>query len=404
MIYWCTGRVTGILLEKDNIQELEVLTEKGLKEKAVCYPELGMAVNIGDIVLINTTASRLALGSGGGHFVQAVLQKGEAQNRLDLQNGEGEKSEQLRKEGHIMKLRYTPIQMATLSVEEPDSPYHDDFQDDGDLQGTPVITGELHSMLPGLVCSLRWFWKKDGFMKDGECPRIAYIMTDGGALPIGWSRHVSQLKELGWLAGTVTVGQAFGGDLEAVNLYTGLIAAKRVLKADVIIVLMGPGIVGTGTKYGFTGMEVAGTIHSVTTLGGLPIVIPRISLSDKRSRHNGISHHSLTALGKATLVPAVIPLPHPISDGQIIKEQISKAGWGNKHQMVSIHITPEDVETAFEAYPMSITTMGRDHTQDLTFFQSIAAAARFTSRWLASAERIPSEPDHRLKFASTLEG
>jgi hypothetical protein len=72
-------------------------------------------------------------------------------------------------------------------------------------------------------------------------------MTDGGALPIAFSRSVAGLCGAGWLAATVTVGQAFGGDLEAVNLHTGLLAAAHVLHADVAIVAQGPGNLGTGS-------------------------------------------------------------------------------------------------------------------------------------------------------------
>jgi hypothetical protein len=404
LIHWSIGQVTDILFNKDDIQEIEVLMERGTKEKAVCYPKLGIQVHVGDTVLLNTTAAVLSLGSGGGHFVHTVLREARRNIAETLQTSSHDSTQPLRKMGHIMKLRYTPLQMATLSVEEPDSPHHYCFQDDGDLQGTPVITGELHSMLPVLVSTLRWFWKKDGIKKEGEYPRIAYIMTDGGALPIAWSRNVLQLKQLGWLAGTVTVGHAFGGDLEAVNLFTGLIAARRVLKADVIIVLMGPGIVGTSTKYGFTGIEVAETIHCVASLGGLPIAIPRISFTDERSRHSGISHHSLTTLGKVTLASAVIPLPFPLDEEQIIRDQMSGARWREKHVIVNVNITTGDVVEALRFYPYRITTMGRDFTKDFAFFQTISAAARFTSRWLALDDHVPDDPERRLEFASTLEG
>ena len=46
---------------------------------------------------------------------------------------------------------------------------------------------------------------------------------------------------------TVSCGQAFGGDLEAVTLHSGLLAARLVGEADVAIVGIGPGVVGTGT-------------------------------------------------------------------------------------------------------------------------------------------------------------
>src|SRR3546814_17944709 len=59
---------------------------------------------------------------------------------------------------------------------------------------------------------------------------VAYVMTDGGALPLWFSRTVATLRDQRWLAGSVTVGQAYGGDLETVTLHTGLLAAHRVLQ------------------------------------------------------------------------------------------------------------------------------------------------------------------------------
>ena len=63
---------------------------------------------------MNTTATELSLGTGGFDFV--VLNLSSNNNTL---NGEG----------HIMKLRYTPFQFKTLSVEEQQSQYHDDIKD-----------------------------------------------------------------------------------------------------------------------------------------------------------------------------------------------------------------------------------------------------------------------------------
>lgn len=71
---------------------------------------------------------------------------------------------------------------------------------------------------------------------------------------------------------------------------------KGSVKTDVVIVAMGPGIVGTGTKYGFSGVEQAHIIDATNKLGGKPVLIPRIGFNDKRQRHQGISHHTITVL------------------------------------------------------------------------------------------------------------
>src|SRR5699024_8006760 len=139
--------------------------------------------------------------------------------------------------------------------------------------------------------------------------RINYLMTDGGSLPIYFSNTVKLLKENELIKKTITIGHAFGGDLECTNIYTGLIAAKEILKGDVTIITMGPGIVGTGTKYGFSGIEQGQIIDAVNTLGGNPIVAPRISFKDSRKRHIGISHHTRTVLSEITKTSGKVIIP-----------------------------------------------------------------------------------------------
>ncbi|NLB88354.1 MAG: DUF3866 family protein, partial [Syntrophomonadaceae bacterium] len=240
------------------------------EEKCIAYPDLTGEVKVGDEVIVNTTAVKLNLGSGGYHYILANLNVA---------------SKDLSPEGHIMKLRYTPMQLKVLSVEEQDSPYHEDLVAADSIEGIPVLVGTLHSMLAPLCLQLgQWGLK------------VAYVMTDGAALPMAFSNTVAELKNKNLLHGTVTIGHAFGGDLEAVNIYSGLLAAKKVFNPDVIIVAMGPGIVGTGTKWGFTGVEQGEILNAVDTLQGVPICVPRISFADSRDRHKGVSHHTLTVL------------------------------------------------------------------------------------------------------------
>src|SRR5918998_953623 len=98
--------------------------------------------------------------------------------------------------------------------------------------------------------------------------KVAYVMTDGGALPAAFSRTLDALYKS--LVGVVTVGQAFGGDLEAVTVHTGLLAAKHVLDADLAVITQGPGNLGTGTPWGFSGVAAGEACNAVTVLGGQP--------------------------------------------------------------------------------------------------------------------------------------
>src|SRR6201984_1302274 len=134
-------------------------------------------------------------------------------------------------------------------------------------------------------------------------------MQDGGALPAWFSLTCAALKDAGWLAATVTTGQAFGGDLEKVACHPGLRAAGHVLEADIAVVAQGPGNLGTGTRWGFSGVAAGEAVNAVAALGGRPVASLRISDADPRERQRGVSHHSLTAYGRVALARADVVVP-----------------------------------------------------------------------------------------------
>ena len=188
------------------------------------------------------------------------------------------------------------MQLRVNCAEEQDSPWHGLFQDAGGLEGIPVLAAELHSMAPPLALGIRHL--------DPEA-RIAYVLTEGGALPAGFSNNIRTLKESGVVAAVISSGHSFGGDIETLNIFTGLQAAARVAEADYIIAAMGPGIAGTGTVYGFSGLEQGFVLQAAYALG-LPCWFP-VGFCDPRPRHRGISHPP--HLDRAYLGPAWIPLP-----------------------------------------------------------------------------------------------
>src|SRR5207302_6904076 len=122
----------------------------------------------------------------------------------------------------------TPLQFPVLSTESPESPYHSMLLEFDSLNGAPVVCAELHSQIPAIAAGIKW--------ETGHAARVAYLMTDGGALPLPFSRLVPRLQDCGLIDITVTAGNAFGGDYEAVNLYSGLATAKAAAGADVMIV------------------------------------------------------------------------------------------------------------------------------------------------------------------------
>jgi hypothetical protein len=364
MIEWRIGVIEHITYADEHIQEAEVRLEDGSTGRAIHYTDDQQRLVDQDCVLLNTTAVSLQLGSGGFHFVHAVLPKAGAALRQEPDRNNN-------RPGHIMKLRYTSLQRAVEAVEEPNSMHHGKFIDKQSLNGLPVLIGELHSMLPAAVCRIRQL----AYKHNRPC-RIVYIMTDGASLPMAFSRHTAELCKLGWLAGTVTYGHAYGGDVETVNKYTALLAAKYVLNAHLVIVTMGPGSVGTGTKLGFSGTEAGELINAVGALGGTPILIPRISFADLRQRHYGISHHTFTILEEIARISTRVVLP--ILEGQQqlrLKEQIEQTAAARNHNLgwkAPMSIT--EWEAAIAAYPLVISTMGRGLHTDPAYFAGIGTA------------------------------
>lgn len=348
------GKVIDILSKMEAVTEL-LVTVEGKEQRAVNYNELTGPVQVGDELVLNTTAIHKNLGTGGRHFVMA-----------NLNNQSVDHTDQ----GHIMKLRYTPNQVQVLAVEEDDSPYAEIMRATTSLDGMPVVVATLHSMLPPIMAAIHMVGQ--GNLK------VAYIMTDGAALPLAFSNLVRTLKKRQLLHSTITCGHAYGGDYEAVNIYSGLLAAKSVAKADIAVVAMGPGIVGTGSKYGYTGLEQGQVINAVHTLQGQPVAVPRISFADPRERHYGLSHHTGTALGDVALARCTVPVPQlPEQKMQLLQQQLTDSGINTKHRVI-----PVDGEPALQALAetgIKVTTMGRTVEQDREFFLAAGAAGLYAA-------------------------
>ncbi len=345
------GIVQEIISKNEEMEELKVKIDDNIY-KAINYPKINSYVNVNDEVLLNTSAVELNLGTGGFHFVIANL------NNVESKMSEG---------GHIMKLRYTPLQVKTFSVEEQESEYHDKIKNFKSLDNMPVVVGTLHSMLVPFAASYKRIDKQK---------KLVYIMTDGAALPIYLSKNVQKLKKNKLVDNTITIGNAFGGDYECINIYTALIFAKEVLKADAVFVCMGPGIVGTSTKYGFTGIEQANILDAVKKLKGKPIAIPRISFADKRDRHFGLSHHTVTILKEIVNANVIVPIGIECNKNkEYVINQIKENDIDKIHDVVYIdnHRTKSDLEY----FNLRVKSMGRSYEEDKEFFNSASSVAYY---------------------------
>ena len=357
--------------------------------RAVAYEELLGAPAPGERVRLEVSALDRRLGTGGHAMVTA---------RLDALTVDPPR------EGHLVKCRYMPDQVMVTGVDEQDTPHHETLSQPVDrlgLEGMPAVVADLHSSLPAVLAGLRAPLAgrspgsgADGVTRDAPSgtggPRVAYVMTDGGALPLAYSRTVTALTEAGWLAGAVTVGQAWGGDLEAVSVHNGLLAARHVLGADVAVVVQGPGNLGTDTPWGFSGVACGDAVNAVATLGGRAVACLRVSQADPRPRHLGVSHHSTTAYGRVALRAADVVVPRLEEASTRAARELAATvrrqaedlcaprAEGGRHRLVEVGLVGlrdalEDVE---RQTGVRLSTMGRWLEEDEAAFLAAAAAGR----------------------------
>ncbi|MGH9156914.1 MAG: DUF3866 family protein [Acidimicrobiales bacterium] len=315
-----TATVTAVVSERSGIQRVEVDGQP-----AFVLTDLIGPVAAGDRVVVNTTAVDLGLGSGGSHVVHWNLSR----QVWDRPGG-----------GRVMKLRYTSLQVDTAAAEEGGF-----FHPAADLAGKPVVACDLHSQLACVALAFRQL---------RPVGRLVYVMTDSAALPLVLSDSVAALRDSGVLAATVTCGQAFGGDHEAVNLYSALEVADVVAGAEAVVVAPGPGVVGTRSGHGFTGMEVLAVGDAVSRLNGIPIVAVRWSGADPRPQHRGVSHHTRTVL---ELLGRAVKVPVPRGSGCDLPGAVA----------VDV---PDD---GWEGWA-GLSSMGRSYGDDPGFFRYSAAA------------------------------
>lgn len=308
--------------------------------RAYALTDLTGPVVAGDEVVVNTTAVDLGLGTGGWHVIHWNLAR---------RTWSGERG------GHVVKLRYTSLQAATGVATEHGGP------DPTALTGIPVVAITLHSQLAGVLAGVR--------LEDPSL-RAVFVMSGGGALPLALSDLVQALRGAGLLAGTVTAGHAFGGDLEAVGIADALCLAAGALDANVVVVGPGPGLVGTGGSLGTSALEAVGALDLVTALGGQPVLCVRASADDDRPRHRGISHHTRTV---ATLVRSGVDLAVPT----VLEADAASLVAARDAELTPHHVVvrrPLDAAGLLRSLGVEVSTMGRDAAADALFLPAAAAA------------------------------
>jgi hypothetical protein len=192
----------------------------------------------------------------------------------------------------------------------------------------------------------------------------------------------------------VTAGQAFGGELEAVTVWTALLAAKEVAGADVVVVADGPGNLGTNTRWGVSALAGGHSLDAAATLGGRPVAALRVSFADGRERHRGVSHHSLTVLGEVCRPGVNVAVP-VLDDDQreTVWEALRGNGLEERHQLVEV--TGQPGLDVLRERGVEVTSMGRGPGDDPAFFLAAGAAGVLAARMAAGSKRWRAEADRR---------
>lgn len=285
----------------------------------------------GDELILNTEAQDLGLGSGGFDIVHVNLTRG-----LYAPGGE---------EATALKLNYTSLQHPVDPVEahEPDA---------------------VDRLIPVLVLSLHGQLAPAAWAAARAAPhlRVGYIQTSGGALPGHLSKDVSELRRSDLLCEHLTAGPAYGGEIEALTVIGALQAAAGPLGWDAAIAGPGPGIAGSGSELGHGGMAALDSAHASLILGLETLIAPRMSSSDPRPRHRGLSHHTATVL-RMLLGNVRVPAPNGALDEL-------RLACGSRHEVWPREAPAEEyAETGLPA-----THMGRGITEDRLFFEAALAS------------------------------
>ncbi len=163
----------------------------------------------------------------------------------------------------------------------------------------PVAVLALHDQLAALA------W---AFAQSVPGAKLGYVQTDGGSLAGGHSRTVRALRERGLLAGYLSAGARSDEQGEAITTAGALHHGLRALGWDAAVCAPGPGIVGSGSALGQSGMSALDSAHLALALGCQTLLVVQMSSGDERSRHRGISHQTLTVLD-LLLEPVTVALP-----------------------------------------------------------------------------------------------
>ena len=158
-------------------------------------------------------------------------------------------------------------------------------------------TGSKEAAPPVLVLDLRVHLAPAAWAAARARPglRLGYLQTAGGGPPRGVPSDVTRLRESGFLAGDLTAGPAYGEEHDS-SLADALDAAAGRLGWEAIVFGPGPDIDGLEVPYGHGAPAALESANAALALGLPTLLSPRLSGSDPRPGHRGLSEDTSSVL------------------------------------------------------------------------------------------------------------
>jgi hypothetical protein len=339
-------------LRRGTVTSTEPLRVRVDGQERAAWADAGLVGEMreGDDVVVNVVAQDLGLGSGGFDIVHVNLTRG-------LEGGAAG-------DEHVIKLNYTSLQHPVVPVERAN----------GDRRLVPVLVIPLH----GHLAPAAW-----AAAQARAGLRVGFLQGGGGALAGSLSEDVAELRAHDLLCGHVTAGAAVGGEGEAISIL-GALDAVGSLGWEAVIAGPGPGILGSDTRLGHGGVAALDAAHAALALGLPTLVSPRLSSSDPRPRHRGLSHHTATVL-ELLLGTVRVPVPEADVEGWPLLDAEAPEGGspqaaldslielcGGRHDIAVQRI---DLD-GYAGSGLPATTMGRSIAEDPLFFAGALASGR----------------------------
>ena len=337
---------------------------------AYVLTQLTGRVDVGDAVVVNTTAVELGLGTGGWHVVHWNLARDEWSEPGP---------------GHIIKARYTSLQADVGSTEE----HWPELADVTRSTGMPVVAAALHSQLPAIAVAFKQRAAR-------RSARVRHDRRRRAAARALRSRRRSSARA------TSSTRRSPAATRSAATTKRCRCTARSRSRTHIVARRRGGRRDGAGHRRHRDPARVLrhrGRARSSTrppACGGVPIACLRASFADPRERHRGVSHHSVTALTIATRSSRARPARRPsaATKSDVCAATSTRRASTARHEIVDV--APVGiVELLDGARPRTSSRWAGRRRDDPVLFEAAAAAGSCAAAARPAAlacRRCPTRP------------